>query len=586
MPQNSDESRSPAANRARLRQLCGFIAPQWRLGLAALALMALTTLAFTAGPRLVGMIIDRALVPRDSARLGALVLMLALVELIRVGGSAGQKVLFYELGQRVLLTLRLRVFAHIFCVPIRVFAGRDRGEFFSRVTNDINALAAMISGELVDMLGKAVVTAGIVGGMFSIHPALARAALSYFAALFVVALAISAIMRRSYARLREQLAQFTGFMTESLAGIKTLKIFGAEGARENSCRAITAAYAEAQRRPVAMVALLHCTVTLVNGLAMATLIWKGGKMVLAGQLEVGAWGAFSAYVLWLFWPLIHLVGFWSKFVEGMIAAERVLSVLDLETEIDPLRIDEPPARPRDAGGRIEFDGVWFAYHGEEWALRDVSLEIPAGCRAGLVGPTGAGKSTIIGLLLGFYEPQRGRVLIDGRDARSYDRRELRARFGVVEQGVHLFSGSVSDNIRLWDEDIEAAAAMEMAARHGLRHAAGDQVLSEGATNLSQGERQILAFARAWSQRPVIWLLDEAAAHIDPAQEEKLEELLESEGLNRTRITVAHRLASVRAADRIFVLHHGRLVEQGRHAELMARGGLYARMAELQRVQVA
>jgi ATP-binding cassette subfamily B multidrug efflux pump len=280
---------------------------------------------------------------------------------------------------------------------------------------------------------------------------------------------------------------------------------------------------------------------------------------------------------------------WNIFLSGMASAERIFGILDWPTELSEAEVggkSKPLPRLR---GEIVFENVWFAYEGEHWVLRDFSLEIKAGTRVGIVGHTGAGKTTIINLLMRFYEPQKGRILLDGKDLREYSKRDLRAAIGIIQQDVFLFSGSLYENMTFWDsQSVSRDEVRGSLAKLGYEHWVGDSrsvvELLERGGNLSMGERQVLAFTRALTARPQIWILDEATANMDSGTELVLQKSLEDASSGRTSILIAHRLATVRTADQIIVIHRGSLVEQGNHDQLVRTDGLYARLFRYQRAQ--
>jgi ATP-binding cassette subfamily B protein len=328
---------------------------------------------------------------------------------------------------------------------------------------------------------------------------------------------------------------------------------------------------------------------------MAAVVAVGGLRAYQGEMPVGVLVAFFAYVLTVFQPIREIADKWNLFLSGMASAERIFSILDWPVEdqkqpampgrsgkgLPSRRLSHDQLRPihRDGlpalRGEIVFENVWFAYVDEQWVLQDFSCRISAGSRVGVVGHTGAGKSTLISLLLRFYEPGRGRILLDGRDLRDYDRRELRARIGMIQQDVFLFSGSLRENIDLFRDDVSVVE---------LPPGLAEKELYERGVNLSMGERQRLAFYRARAAKPDFWILDEATANVDSSTEQEISSLLRSEASGRTQILVAHRLATIRDADLILVLHQGQLLESGTHDELMAARGLYSKMVELQRIE--
>jgi ABC-type multidrug transport system fused ATPase/permease subunit len=285
----------------------------------------------------------------------------------------------------------------------------------------------------------------------------------------------------------------------------------------------------------------------------------------------------------LFQPVREIADKWNTFLSGMASAERVFSLLAWKSESDPSELRNPVSPIEGLQGKIVFENVWFAYEGDHWVLKDFCLEIQAGERIGVVGHTGAGKSTLIGLLLRFYEPQRGRILIDGKEIRNYDKRSLRASIGIVQQDVFLFSGTFQENITFWNS-LNEEKARTFLDSIGFQKAYSSENLQERGSNLSLGERQIVAFARALAKDPKIWVLDEATSSLDSETEKLLQQSFERESIRKTTLIVAHRLSTVRNADRILVLHKGCLLEDGHHLDLMKKNGLYARLYRFQQAK--
>jgi ABC-type multidrug transport system fused ATPase/permease subunit len=296
--------------------------------------------------------------------------------------------------------------------------------------------------------------------------------------------------------------------------------------------------------------------------------------------------AYFAYALSLFQPVREIADKWNLFLSGVASAERIFSILDWDIEIDIQRVDQPAKAIPNLKGHLVFEKVWFAYEGDNWALRDFSLELLPGERVGIVGYTGAGKSTLISLLMRFYEPQRGRILLDGKELKSYDKRELRASIGLVQQDVFLFSGSFEDNISFWQKSGEKGDRSIFEALQSMGWATGREInpedfLRERGSNFSAGQRQAIAFARVLAANPAIWILDEATANMDSETEIQLQQTLEKVSSQKTTLLIAHRLATIQKADRILVLNKGLLVESGNHESLMRQGGLYSKLYRLQ-----
>lgn len=304
-------------------------------------------------------------------------------------------------------------------------------------------------------------------------------------------------------------------------------------------------------------------------------------MVEQGALQVGVLVALISYVLWLFWPIMQIVNEWNSFLAGMAAAERVFEVYDWSTESVSDRAQGPSLPPAQLRGHIRFENVTFGYDAASAVLKGISLEILPGQKVAICGPTGSGKSTLLSLLQRFYELDSGHIYFDGIDIASLPRKELRSRLGVVQQDVFLFSGSVEDNVTLWDASVSVPRNALLDSHRSSKNFAITSLLSERGANLSMGERQYLAFLRTLARSPDIWLVDEATAYLDPSLDRALMQELHTTAAGKTVVTVAHRLASITDSDIIFVLYEGEIVERGNHADLLKYGGLYAKMFKLQ-----
>jgi ABC-type multidrug transport system fused ATPase/permease subunit len=382
--------------------------------------------------------------------------------------------------------------------------------------------------------------------------------------------------------------------------MKIVHLFNRTDLHLRRFRQVNEAYADSQIASVRVYAYFQPLITWCSGAGVALVLAFGGGMALDGaRVGVPAWEVFHhpltpgelvtfiSYLLALFQPVREVVDRWTIFLSGLSSAERIYSLLDWETELDadeaevPLRRSTPGLR-----GEIEFRDVWFAYEEENWVLRGFSLKIAAGKKIGVVGHTGAGKTTLISLLLRFYEPQKGQIFIDGKEIREYSKRELRDRIGVIQQDVFLFSGKIEDNMTLW-RDTPAESELSERTRSALSRMgfAKDPAapLDERGSNLSMGERQILAFARAIEKHPDLWILDEATANVDSETEKRFSRELEEVTFGKTLVMIAHRLATIRKSDSIVVLHRGELVEQGDHEGLLRAGGYYARLYRYQEV---
>jgi ATP-binding cassette subfamily B protein len=564
------------------------------------ALILSGTAAALLEPRIFGYAIDEAIVPRDWPRLRQLTLIYAVVVAARVGSLIAQSYLFEWLGQRVMQELRVRLFSHLQRLPVAVFDRQPAGRLLTRVTNDVASLGEMFSAGFVSMISNALMVLGIFAWLIALDTRLGLIAASVFPVLVAVSVYFSRLLRGAYRDARTRLSALNAFLAENLGGMKVVHLFNRQGKHLARFDRVNQWYTDAQVSTVRVYAFFQPAITIASGLSIALVIRYGGLEVHDGRLEIGVLVAFFSYVMTVFQPIREIADKWNVFLSGMISAERIFSILSWPTELDEpvaagaaLAEAEPYA---DLRGHIVFENVWFAYEGEpgheRWVLRDFSLEIRPGSRVGIVGHTGAGKTTLISLLTRFYEPQRGRILLDGRDLREYDKRRLRASIGLIQQDAFVFSGTVQENITFWRDPASpgAKAAREALEEVGFgRWWEGEgarRELRERGANLSMGEKQVLAFGRAVAARPSLWILDEATASLDSATEQKLQSALARVSRGHTSILIAHRLATVRDAGQILVLHKGALQEHGTHDELVRLGGLYARLYRFQQAQEA
>ncbi len=563
-----------------LRRLLGLLCAHPALLWGGLALVLLATGAALLEPRLFGYAIDEAIIPRNESKLVELAIVFLVIECVRAASTIGQGYLFTLLGQRVMQELRLALLSHLQRLPMSLYDRTPAGKLVTRVTNDIGSLAEMFSAGFVTIVTNILTVLGILVWLILLDAKLAIVAMAIFPVLVGFAVYFSARLRIAYREARSRLSSLNAFLAENIMGMRVVQLFVRESRQLDRFSRVNESYTEAQIGSVRVFAFFQPSITWASGIAMAAVVAVGGHRAYQDEIPVGVLVAFFAYVLTVFQPIREIADKWNLFLSGMASAERIFSILDWPVEGEQTRLRDPLRPIRREGlpallGEIVFENVWFAYVDEQWVLKDFSCRISAGSRVGVVGHTGAGKSTLISLLLRFYEPGRGRILLDGRDLRDYDRRELRARIGMIQQDVFLFSGSLRENIDLFRDDVSAVE---------LPPGLAEKELYERGVNLSMGERQRLAFYRARAARPDFWILDEATANVDSSTEQEISSLLRSEASGRTQILVAHRLATIRDADLILVLHQGQLLESGRHEELMAARGLYAKMVELQRIE--
>jgi len=487
-------------------------------------------------------------------------------------------------GQRAMRDLRLDIFRHLGTLTPSYYDSRPVGQILTRVTQDVSVLNELFAQGVVAVLGDLFILFGIVGAMLWLDWRLALVTLTTVPLLFLATAVFRARVRVSYRRVRTRLARINAFLQEHLQGLDTLKFFNAEEKETRKFDRANRDHYDAHVQNIFYYAVFFPVVEVIGALAVALILWYGGGGILAGAVTFGVVVAFIQYAERFYQPVRDLSEKYNMILSAMVASERIFELLDT-----PPAIPEPPA-PRPIGrlrGEVEFDRVWFAYQDGEPVLRDVSFRVAPGEKVAIVGATGAGKTTIANLLCRFYEFQQGTVRVDGVDIRQIEGKSLRRGIGLVLQDVFLFSGSVRANIAFGDRDrggdaVERALAEVGGSRIAARFPHGlEEEVGERGAYLSMGERQILAFARALHYDPSILILDEATSSVDVETERVIQAALRRLLHGRTSLVIAHRLSTILDADRILVIHRGELREQGTHAELMERGGIYARLHELQ-----
>lgn len=525
------------------------------------ALLIVSSLAMVIAPWLIGRLVDQISLPSGVDRsVSLLVFLYALSECIRLLASGLHGFLIARLGQRSLHALRMRVFSHIERLPLTQHDRAKTGELLSFITNDVQALSEMFSTAFMAVVEKVLVVIFTGISLYLLSPKLALLGFSFFIFLFCFAAFTTRFLKSFYTEVREANAHFSSVLSEHVDGSSIMRLNALEAYRGGVFAQANERLRKAQLGPVKIHGVFHPLVTLGNALSVSLLAVFGGGMVLRGEISVGVLITAFSYVLWLFWPVIIIVDRWNIFLNGLSAAERLLGLLALPQEPKSLEAEAPGL----VRGEIVFEDVWFAYQEPHWVIKGLSMRIPAGKRVAFFGATGSGKTTLTSLLLRLYTPQRGRILIDGVDIQKLPLEELRRLFGIVQQDVFLFEGSVRDNVTLFAGGEADVMFSSM----------------DASQQLSMGERQLIGFERAAFHQPKIWILDEATAHLDPALDRELERKLIESATDRTVVIIAHRMSSLNIVDTIFVLGNGVLLEQGAHHELVAQGGYYASYCEV------
>jgi ATP-binding cassette subfamily B protein len=579
-----DEIAPRAFDRHLLRRLLRYLGPyRWEVALAVALLLGASLLAL-AGPYLVKIAIDRHIRAHRLAGLDALALLF-------VAAAAGafllrywQTVLTYRIGQKAMLDLRMEVFDAVERQALPFFDRTPVGRLMTRVGSDVEVLQELFTSGAVNVFGDLFTVLGVVVAMLAIDWRLALVSFTVLPVLFGATLLFRARVRRSFRTIRQKVARLNAFLNEHLTGLPVVRLFSRERAAAAAFDRINDEHRRAFLEAILAYSVFFPFVELVGAVAVALLLGYGGWRILGGALTFGGLVAFLEYVQRFYRPVQELAEKYNVLQSAMAASERIFTVLDTPPEIVDPPAPEPLAR---AAGAVEFRGVWFAYQGEEHVLRDVSLQVRPGERVAFVGATGSGKTSLVSLLARLYDPQRGEILLDGRDVRAYAQADLRRQMAVVLQDVFLFSGSVADNIGLADPGIAreriVAAARRVRADEFIRRLPRgyDTEVGERGAILSTGQKQLLSFARALAHDPPILVLDEATSSVDAETEDLIQQALQVLFTGRTSLVIAHRLSTIQGADRIVTLHKGRIREVGTHQELLRAGGIYAKLYRLQ-----
>ncbi|MBR6028657.1 MAG: ABC transporter ATP-binding protein [Clostridia bacterium] len=498
--------------------------------------------------------------------------------------TRAQALLMQKMGQDIVYDIRNSLFAHVQSLTMRFFDTTPVGKLVTRLTNDVEALNEVFSNMTVRLFQNVIKIVGLAAVMLALNPRMALWCFLLLPVVGVLTFVFRALSRRAYQLTRTRLTALNTYLSEHISGMRVIQLFGREKRKFEEFADKNGELYNAGFRELMVYALFRPGLYFLSVAAKVIVLVVASRSVLSNVLTLGVMYIFLDYITHFFEPVQELAEQFSTLQSAIASAEKIFTLMDEEPLI---RDEQEPRRLPAVKGRIEFDHVWFAYTGEDWVLKDVSFTIEPGQKVAFVGATGAGKSSILNLIGRYYEIQKGQIRIDGVDIRELSREQIRSAIGQVQQDVFIFTGDIASNIRLRNEEITdgqiAEAAREVnAARFIDKLPAGyAQAVTERGSTLSAGQRQLLSFARTLAHNPTILILDEATANIDTETEQWIQEAVETLMRGRTTIMVAHRLSTIQHADRIIVMHHGRIRESGTHQELLQQDGIYKKLYQLQ-----
>jgi ATP-binding cassette subfamily B protein len=582
--QPEDEILGKAYDARLMARVLRYLRPYWKLLAVAFTFLMLQTGTQLLGPYITKIAIDRYIATQDLHGLDLMALAYLAVVVCGFIVLFGQTYTTSYTGQRAMHDLRMEIFSHLQKQDLAYFDRNAVGRLMTRTINDVETLNELFSTGVVGLMGDLSIVFGIAVMMVWLDWQLALVCLAGFPVILYISRFYRQRAREVYRESRMILGRLNAGLQENIAGVATVQAFGQEAKMYRRFQEVNLSYRDVLLRSIRYNALFFPVIEVFSAISVGLLLWYGGRQILGNAVEAGVLVAFIQYIQRMFQPIRDLAEKYNVMQAAMASSERVFLLLDHpESVTNPVQ----PKRVEKFSGSVEFKDVWLSYNPGEPVLKGISFRVRPGEKIALVGATGGGKTSITSALCRFYDVERGAVLVDGVDVREWDKQELRRQLGLVLQDVFLFSGDMATNITLGERRISEAELREAARRaqiapfiEKLPNGYHEEVQERGST-LSQGQRQLLSFARALAFDPKILILDEATSSVDTQTEMAIQQALDELLKNRTALIIAHRLSTIKHADRILVIHKGEIWEEGTHDELLAHGGLYARLYDLQ-----
>ena len=581
---HEDEADGKGYDGRLIRRLIHYLRPYRKNVVFGVALLLVTAALEIIGPILTQIAVDKHITTGNYEGLRFIVLLYFLVLISRFLFEYGYNYLMSITGQYVMYDIRKAIFRHLQTLSLSFFDKNPVGRLVTRLTSDVDTLNEMFTSGVVTIFGDFFILIGIIGVLIYYNAGLALLMFSVLPLMFYATFLFKKKVRGGFQKIRSRIARINSFLQENISGMRVVQLFNREKRNFAQFDGINKSHMDAHIETVFYHAVFYPSMELISSVAIAIIIWYGGAQVLAEALTFGSLIAFIQYAQRFYRPIQDLSEKYTILQSAMASSERIFGLLDQKDSIPDPAV---PAVIDGLKGNIEFKDVWFAYDKENYVLKDINFSMHEGQRIALVGHTGAGKSTIISLLGRFYDVRKGSITIDGVDIRAMKKADLRKHIGIVLQDVFLFSGDIAGNITLSNSEISEEKVRMVAEKVNAAKFIGQlpggyraEVKERGST-LSTGQKQLLAFARALAYDPRILILDEATSNIDTDTELLIQDAVKTLMKGRTSIVIAHRLSTIQNVDKIIVMHHGRIREMGTHQELLAQGGIYFKLYQLQ-----